>query len=149
MTRRRRLPGAGNVDPNEAFRRRVALAQARQWEAAVQGLALFYGWRVYHTHDSRRSAPGFPDLTLVRGPELLFVELKSGSGRLSRAQKEWLEALRVVAVAVAEAVHVAGEHYAVAPTAPTVEVYVWRPDDWDDLHARLARGRTLVPHARG
>jgi hypothetical protein len=51
------------------------------------------GWRVYHTHDSRRSEPGFPDLVLCRPPRVLFVELKVGRRRLSDDQVAWLELL--------------------------------------------------------
>ena len=48
----------------------------------VVDLARTLGWRVYHTYDSRRSQPGFPDLVLVR-ERILFLELKSETGKLS------------------------------------------------------------------
>jgi hypothetical protein len=52
----------------------------------------------YHTHDSRRSPAGFPDLVLVHPtrPELgiVFLELKSAKGRTSPAQARWIMALR-------------------------------------------------------
>ena len=37
------------------------------FQRAVIEMARLHGWLVYHTHDSRRSAPGFPDLVLVQG----------------------------------------------------------------------------------
>ena len=36
---------------------------------------------------------GFPDLVLVRGPRLLFRELKKEGGRLSEHQEQWRDAL--------------------------------------------------------
>ena len=72
--------------------------------------AMKLGWMVYHTHDSRRSHPGFPDLVLLRPPRLIFAELKSEKGRVREYQEHWLNALRQV---------------------PQVETYLWRPTDWD------------------
>lgn len=81
-------------------------AEARAWEAAqwtestfqahVMALARRLGWRVYHTHDSRKSAAGFPDLVLVHGVHgVLWRELKrEKGGRVSPEQETWLEALR-------------------------------------------------------
>jgi hypothetical protein len=68
----------------------------KQLQAQVVQLASLTGWRCYHTFDSRRSAPGFPDLLLVRPPRCLFVELKTTTGRLRPAQAAWLEALAEV-----------------------------------------------------
>lgn len=74
-------------------------AVLRQTEGDLQRwiveLAGYTGWLVYHTHDSRRSEPGFPDLVLVhpRRGELVFAELKSDTGRVSHEQRAWLEAL--------------------------------------------------------
>lgn len=110
------------------------------FQAQVVQLAGFYGWLIYHTHDSRRSQPGFPDLVLVRGAELLFVELKTASGRVRPEQQMWLDALRVVQEAVAITAAAAAD---LPPVA--VESLLWRPADWDALHARLARGRQQVP----
>jgi hypothetical protein len=32
----------------------------RTWQDQVVEAATLFGWAVYHTYDSRRSAPGFP-----------------------------------------------------------------------------------------
>jgi hypothetical protein len=76
---------------------------------AVLELSQRLGWLAYHTHNSRRSQPGFPDLVLVHGRSrrLLFVELKSTTGRLSPTQRTWLDAL----------------------AAAGVSTHVWRPGD--------------------
>lgn len=69
---------------------REAVLQAR-----VEQHARALGWLAYHTHDSRRSAAGFPDLVLVHAGQrrTLFRELKTQRGRVSPAQADWLRAL--------------------------------------------------------
>jgi len=54
------------------------------------------GWMIFHDNDSRTNRPGFPDLVLLRPPELLFVELKSARGRIRPEQALWLEQLAQV-----------------------------------------------------
>lgn len=77
----------------EEFRRLQAQSMSEaQFQSHVVALAHRLGWLVYHTHDSRRSEPGFPDLVLVRG-RTLFRELKTSSGVLSKAQRVWLDRL--------------------------------------------------------
>lgn len=107
------------------------------FQTQVVQLATLYGWRGYHTHDSRRSQPGFPDLVLVRGPELIFAELKTDTGRVRPEQAEWLAALRQVRDAVEDAVL----DRVLRTEVPSVDVYLWRPADFDELHGRLARHR--------
>ena len=80
-----------------------------QLSKAVHDCALVFGWKCYHTYDSRRSQPGFPDWVMVRD-RVLFVELKSETGRLSIPQQDWLFAL--------------GEANA--------ERYVWFPYHWEN-----------------
>lgn len=72
-------------------------------------------WRTYHTLRSKGSEPGFPDLVLVRPPRLIFAELKSDRGRLSRAQREWRADLE----------------------ACGVEAYTWRPSERSHIEAIL------------
>lgn len=81
-----------------------------QLQSMTIDLAARIGWMSYHTHDSRRSQPGFPDLVLVhpRQRRVLWRELKSEIGRLRSEQATWVEALRLV-----------GQ-----------DVGVWRPSDW-------------------
>lgn len=88
--------------------------------AHVRQLAAACGWATYHTHDSRRSEAGFPDLVLVR-ERVLFRELKTATGAVSRRQREWLESL----------------------VAAGADAAVWRPGDWDEIERVLAapRGR--------
>ena len=74
-----------------------------------------FGWMCYHTYDSRRSEPGFPDLVLVRDKVVMFRELKTDKGRLTTAQKNWGDKLTE-----------AGSDYA-----------VWRPKDIDEIVKEL------------
>lgn len=91
----------------------------KQLLEAVRDLARLTGWLVYHTHDSRRSEPGFPDLVMTRRGRLIFAELKSEKGRLTPQQHEWMDAL------------VGRKDW---------EVYLWRPADWTSGHIeRLLR----------
>ena len=63
----------------------------RVWERHVEELAAALGYRSYHTHDSRRSAAGFPDLVLLRPPRPpIYAELKTERGKVSPAQQEWI-----------------------------------------------------------
>ena len=83
-------------------------------------LASLRGWHHYHTYDSRRSAEGFPDLVLARPSTLqggfdgriIFAEMKAQKGRPNVEQRAWLTLL--------------------ADTGK-VEVYVWRPSDWQRI----------------
>lgn len=69
----------------------------KQFQDHVVAMAKRLGWLTYHTHDSRRSAPGFPDLVMVRGT-VLYRELKAANGVVSNHQDVWLRALRVAGV---------------------------------------------------
>lgn len=70
------------------------------------------GWLVYHTRDSRGSDKGFPDLVLVRGKRVLFVELKrSMKQRLRAEQQVWFDRLS---------------------TAGQV-VFLWCPEMWNEI----------------
>lgn len=82
----------------------------RELQDAIVQTARVLGWRVYHTHDSRHSAAGYPDLTMVRNGRLVFAELKSATGKASEAQQEWLRDLRL----------------------SSAEVYMWEPSRWLD-----------------
>ena len=68
----------------------------KQLLAKVRDAAALGGWLCYHTHDSRRSEPGFPDLVLVRDADMIAVEMKSATGRVSEHQSKWVKALSMV-----------------------------------------------------
>jgi len=96
-------------EPEEGFQRRV-LEYAR-----------WMGWTLrYHTFDSRKSAPGFPDLVLVRAPRVVFMECKTdrAPAELPPHQKLWaFELLR----------------------CPGVEFYLVRPRNWQEIERILSR----------
>src|SRR5262252_7165860 len=82
----RHLPDA-RADPGAAV-----LAEAGLLEH-IRALARRSGWLCYHTHDSRRSEAGFPDLVLTNGQRVLFLECKTSTGKLTEAQARWLALL--------------------------------------------------------
>lgn len=102
----------------------------RDFQRTVIDCAHALKWTVFHVHDSRREvvrqdgarffvgdkeAAGFPDLVLAR-ERVVYAELKSESGRLSKAQLHWLGVLNS-----------AGQ-----------ETYVWRPSAWPQIETVLA-----------
>lgn len=76
----------------QAQRRRGLPQSEKQWMANVTQVARLYGFVVYHTHDSRRSEPGFPDLIMIKGRYMIVVELKTDTGKVTHAQQAWLDA---------------------------------------------------------
>lgn len=87
----------------------------RQFQTRVTQVAQLLGWRVYSIPDSRRATlSGYPDLTMWKLsplPRLLFVELKTNTGKLSKEQSVVLNELQQTGA----------------------EVYVWRPKDYDTI----------------
>lgn len=106
----------------------VTAISENQLQQSVLDLAGYAGWHLrYHTLNSKGSAAGFPDLVLVRPPELLVAELKSERGKLTGPQRAWLQALDVCGI----------------------EVHVWRPADWHEIERRLTRPRSGRVHWSG
>ena len=99
----------------------------RDFLAAVVQYAEAHSWRVHHVlearHYAKRIGPGYPDLTMVRvhnhGGRMVLAELKSERGKVSEPQKQWLEAFVTLS------------KYCGADVR--VEVYLWRPHDWDTV----------------
>ena len=87
----------------------------KAFQSEVVKFAHLMGWLVYHTYDSRRSAPGFPDLVLVKGERILYRELKTETGKLTDAQTLWGKKLRE-----------AGGNWT-----------VWRPSQLDEIYRFL------------
>ena len=73
------------------------------------------GWMVYHTYDSRKSEPGFPDLCMVKNGWILFVELKTDKGKVTTAQRQWIEQF-------------IRHQY----DCQNLLVEIWRPHIWDE-----------------
>jgi len=74
----------------------ASLTTEAAFQIRVLGLAERLGYELrYHTHDSRRSEPGFPDLALVRPRDhrLVFLELKTGRKQPTVHQRWWLQQL--------------------------------------------------------
>ena len=65
----------------------------KDFQSQIVQIAKLNKWLVYHTYDSRKSEPGFPDLVLVR-ESVIFAELKKDAKTApSQAQMAWLGAL--------------------------------------------------------
>lgn len=80
----------------------------RELQENVIAMAQLLGWRVQFTWSSVHSPAGWPDLFMVRVDRALAAELKTERGKVTTAQREWLDRLAAVGV----------------------ETAIWRPSDW-------------------
>jgi len=91
----------------------------KDFQATVIDLARQLGWIVGFTYDARKSEPGEPDLRMVRPPRIIFAELKTVKGRISKGRwnksGRWLPGQDEWGKALSE--------------CPWVEYYLWRPTD--------------------
>jgi hypothetical protein len=96
------------VDPDTLVRHPGTPMTERELQDAVVELAGYLGFLTFHPYDSRRSAPGWPDLVIVGHGRCIVAELKRERGRVSAMQQQWLDELALAGVAT----------------------YVWRPWHW-------------------
>jgi hypothetical protein len=87
----------------------------RELDEGVRAIVKDLGLHRYHTFDSRKSDPGWPDLVAAGVGGLLFRELKTETRKPTRAQQEWLDVL----------------------AAAGADAGVWRPSDL--LSGRVGR----------
>ena len=92
----------------------------------VLQMAKLLGWRTAHFRPGMMAngrwitavsgdGKGFPDLVLVRGKRLLFVELKTDTGEMSDEQIDWMYDLFYT----------------------NAEVMMWCPSDWNEIQQEL------------
>lgn len=102
----------------------MPMTEAQFTETVVQ-IAKLHGWHVTHFRPGwsrgRWSTPlsgdpGFPDLCLARKGRVIFAELKSMTGKTSRAQDAWHAAIQG---------EPGGEQ--------GLPVYLWRPSDLEQI----------------
>ena len=90
------------------------MKEEERFQQRIIELARYKGFdSIYHTHDSRHSPAGFPDLLLLKDQRMIVAELKAGKNNLSAEQYFWLLAF----------------------TEITEDVYVWwdNDDDWNEI----------------
>ena len=100
-----------------------------QFQKAVIELAELHGWRVFHAPDGehmKRLNPtgvGFPDLVLAHGERhlLMFIELKTETGKTTREQEEWLDTIEDAGI----------------------DCEVWRPSMWRTVIEPLLTGANV------
>lgn len=88
----------------------------KDFQQDVRQIARLYGWADYCVWNSRHSPAGWPDLTLLKPPHLIFAELKTDHGKLQPTQTRTLNLLR---------------------ECQQISAYCWRPDDYPQIHAAI------------
>jgi hypothetical protein len=106
------------VGVNEGRRVLDNAMSEQELQTLVIELAKRTGWTVYHTHDSRHSEKGFPDLVMIGHGMILFRELKTERGKLSADQERWRDLL----------------------VGAGCDWRCWRPSNWSSVEMCLTRG---------
>ncbi len=89
----------------------------KEFMSQIKHLAKVFHWRVYHPFLSKWSEKGYPDITLIRPPRIIFSELKRENGKLTTSQELWGDLLQ---------------------RCPGVEYYCWKPSQFDEV-AKILR----------
>ncbi|MDD5510877.1 MAG: VRR-NUC domain-containing protein [Dehalococcoidales bacterium] len=98
----------------------------KEFATAVEDLLNLYSWTWCHYRPAKTDKgwrtplsghKGMPDYIAVKGKRLLMFELKSDTGKVSPEQQGWLDALGKT----------------------KVEVYCWRPDQFNEIVEILTR----------
>lgn len=104
--------------------KQLRLIPESKFQTDVNRILTEYGWRWFHAPANiprngwiQNVRAGFPDICAVRGTRLVFIELKTETGKTSEEQDRWL-------AAVAEA---------------GAEAYVFRPSDLGRIHQIMGR----------
>ena len=120
-------PGSRTAAPGAAKLPRQA---EKDWQATVLAYARLMGWRVWHdvatntprrcgscgaVRQTPRNVAGWPDLVLIRRPDIVFAELKRDGEHPSPEQQAWIDELR----------------------ACGMRVYVWTPAAWAEVEEVL------------
>jgi len=92
----------------------------------VKGAASDTGWLGHSTFLSKWSPAGFPDHVFCRPPRLIVAELKGPKGKLSLAQRQWLDWLSEI--------------------PGGIEVYLWREENLEAVY-RILFARTQADFA--
>lgn len=94
-------PGDSTLTVDE-YKRDAAAAMLERGRDGLQQQVMdrlkAHGWLAYHTFDSRKSAPGFPDIVAISEPydgpwaRQIVIELKREGAWPSTDQQQWLDA---------------------------------------------------------
>lgn len=87
-----------------------------EFQQSVIEAAQQFGWLCVHFRQMVGNPAGWPDLIMIHGGTVLFVELKRENGTLSQRQAEWGERLEEAGA----------------------DVRLWRPSMWDEIIAILS-----------
>jgi VRR-NUC domain len=121
------------VKMTPAQRRDRSVLEA-DFQAQLIDLAHLYGWRVAHFRPCQTGrgwrtpvqgdGAGFPDLVLVGRGRVFVAELKRETAKATPEQLAWLTAFADAGV----------------------QAFVWRPSDFDEIAAELARSKEAPSH---
>ena len=93
----------------------------RDFSLQVEDLFKIFHWRYSHFRPAQTAKgwrtsitgyKGFPDYVAAKGKRIIFAELKSEIGKLTPDQEDWIALLKL---------------------CPGVEVYVWKPNDLQEI----------------
>jgi hypothetical protein len=89
----------------------LASTDEKSFQRTVVDAAMTLGWICVHFPNAIINPTGWPDLILIGHRRVLFRELKTDRGKVSRFQQEWIDKL----------------------SAAGADVAVWRPSDWQNI----------------